>query len=147
MYYKQNMRKKLLIIILFLYSNFLFAQISQIFFASYGMSILTDAHISGSSIHINGVDSTSYQHMQFNYFSVHFAGRMNLLHISENISLSLHVKPKVGFGVSYEVFDGGSWYNVGASVPLFFECNYGLASRSKSLKNNGYNKNIYHLNN
>lgn len=102
------------------------------------MSILTDVHISGTSIQITGGDSTSYQHMQLNYVSGHMAARMNVLHISENSSISLHIKPKIGVGVSYEVFDGGSWYNVGGSFPLFIECNFGLASRSKSLKNNGF---------
>lgn len=136
------MKKLILGICLCILSNFVYSQISRIFYSSYGFSVLTDMHISSSPIvakHFEGKDFyTSYQHFQFNLASFYVGGRMNIANITDNATLSLHTKPTVGFGLAYEIFDGGNWYSSGVSIPVLLEYNYGIASRYKTLKYSGF---------
>ncbi|MFO7868230.1 MAG: hypothetical protein R6U95_02905 [Bacteroidales bacterium] len=137
------MKKIIIFILLSIFCMQSHAQISNWFFSSVGMSLVTDFHISSSDLQTKTPEYgeeyvTSYQHMQFNFVSFHFGQRVNLIPISSDMSVSLQVKPKIAYGVAYEVFDGGSWYNFEFQAPIFLEYNYGIVSQYGSKKNVGF---------
>ena|SRR5690554_3334580 len=136
------MKKIILLFFVIIYTYSGYSQISKIFYTSYGMSLLSDFHISSSPLTtlVGGDDEvyyTSYQHMQFNFVSFQLAQRVNVLPLTEDMTVSIHLKPTIAYGVAYQVFDGGTWYNFECDVPVFLEYNYGLVSRYSSTKDFG----------
>jgi len=145
------MRRLIYVILIQLGFVSLHAQNSQLFFISGGLSIATDVLITESKLEEMNGYSMNYQHLQLNYTTLMLNGRMNIISIGESASLSVSTIPSVGFGMAYEIFDGGSWYSLGASVPAFVEFNFGNASQYNAVQDFGvvvgvgYEYNVYPL--
>ena len=143
------MRKILIVIFLIVFQISAQSQISKMFFVSGGMSILTDVLTTSSSLDNKGAYSLSYQHLQVNLVSLNVLGRMNIANLGENATISLSTAPTVGVGMAYALFDSGTWYSFGSSIPGFIEINFGAASRYACKKDlgfvlgAGYEYNIY----
>jgi hypothetical protein len=132
------MRRYLLVILFFFSLENLNAQISHLFFVSGGVSIATDVIITDSKFQDMNGYSLNYQHLQWNYTTLMLDGRMNLFTIGNSSSVSISTIPSVGFGMAYEIYDGGTWYSLGAGVPAFLEYNFGNASQYNALQNFGF---------
>ena len=139
-----HLQKTIVIVFVILFCKAGYSQFPQIFFGSQGFTVITDVHISSSPLtnyynsETNTNFYTSYQHLQINFFHFHLGGRMNVLHLGESSSFSLRTKPSLGGGVAYQIFDGGTWYSLGASLPLIFEFNYGRGAQYNSPNNRGF---------
>lgn len=131
------MRRIFLVILLFISFVNVYSQISRIFFLSGGLSIATDVLVTDSKFEEMNGYSLNYQHLQLNYTTLLLNGRMNVLHFGNAASISISTVPSIGFGMAYEIYDGGTWYSLGASVPAFFECNFGNASQYDALQDIG----------
>lgn len=145
------MRRIIFFILVFLSFENVNAQNSQLFFVSGGLSIATDVIVTPNKFEDMNGYSLNYQHLQLNYTTLLGNGRMNIVPLGSSSSISIAAVPSIGFGMAYEVFDGGSWYSLGASIPAFIEFNYGNASQYNATQDFGfvlgvgYEYNIYPL--
>lgn len=123
-------RKIYFLLFLFVASMYgVFAQNTQFFYASRGLSLASEVIITAGKVVPVSSFEDNYQQFHINMVAFHTPLRVNIIPISESAVLSFSLHPTIGAGVSYAFFETGSWYSLGGSLPVYLDFNYGLASR------------------
>lgn len=82
------------------------------------------------------VTKEAFESLNVNYATVIFAGRLNILEFSNDLSLSFAAQPTLSVGRSYNNQGGGG--NLNMRIPMVFELNFNSAATVSTRKKTGY---------
>ncbi|HPY82312.1 MAG: hypothetical protein M0R02_01205 [Bacteroidales bacterium] len=126
--------KRLLHLILFM-SIFTtaFSQFNERLFGQVGGTLGADIMMSEGKM---GIKKIPFKSTNVNYATIMFAGRMNFLEFSNDLSMSLGLQPTLSVGRAYNQQGGGG--NISFRIPLVVEVNFNSASTVSTRKKTGF---------
>ena len=126
--------KRLLHLVLFMsiFSS-AFSQFNERLFGQVGGTLGADVMISEGKM---GVKRVPFSSTNVNYATIMFAGRMNFMEFSNDLSMSLGVQPTLSVGRAYNEQGGGG--NISFRLPMVVELNFNSAATVSTRKKRGY---------
>lgn len=126
--------KRLLHLVLFMsiFSS-TFSQFNERLFGQVGGTLGADVMLSEGNM---GVKRVPFSSTNVNYATIMFAGRMNFMEFSNDLSMSLGVQPTLSVGRAYNEQGGGG--NISFRLPMVMELNFNSAATVSTRKKTGF---------